>query len=67
MRNGRILPRLFWDRLRVILFSSEGGNASGPENDLIRLGDVIGEMPGDAVLGVDEDEAETVCEEINIQ
>jgi hypothetical protein len=46
--------------LRVILFSSEGGNASGPENERIRLGEVIGEMPGEAVLGVDDDEADTV-------
>lgn len=43
----------------MIVFSSDGGKASTPENDRIRLGDVIGEMPGEAVCGVDEDEAET--------
>ena len=49
--NKQILPRLFCDLLSMILLSRWGGNASGPENDLIRLGDEIGDLPGDAVRG----------------
>lgn len=40
----------------VIVFSSDFGNASGPEKDRSKLGDAIGEIPGDAVCGVDDDD-----------
>ena len=45
------LPRLFCDLLSIILRSIWGGKASGPEKDLIKLGDEIGDLPGDSVRG----------------